>query len=103
MPEKPSARVVGFVDRDPVNPGLQAALPSERPNVPEYLQENLLHYVGGFRRVVEQPQCQGIYRLLEPAEQFFVGLSSACAKRFHQPQIVAVGAFHSPLGAQIEN
>jgi hypothetical protein len=52
VPEKPTARIVGFVHRDPVDPGFERTLSAEATDVAEDLQEDLLDHVAGLALIV---------------------------------------------------
>ena len=103
VPEKPAPRVMRLIDRNPVDPCFQRALAAEVSNVAEHFEEDFLHHVARLGRVVEQPQGQGINRLLEAQQQILVGPLRARAQAFHEPQVFDVRAFHRSIRAQFEN
>src|SRR5262249_7386259 len=103
MSEKPAARIVSLVHRDPVNPGLQGALPAEAPDITEHFEEDFLNHVAGFGRVIEQAQGKRINRLLEALDQLLICLIGAFAESLHEAEIFELGAcFGRPLRAQIQ-
>ena len=91
MPEKPTPLVVGLVDGDAENPGLQAALAAKMAHISEYLEKHFLDHVGGVRRIVQQAQSEIIDRLLEAQEQRFVGPLRPFAEGADQRQIFGIG------------
>src|SRR6185312_8359619 len=51
MPRKPAPMIVGFVHRDPINPGTQAALLPERRHATKDFQKNFLYDIRGVRLI----------------------------------------------------
>jgi hypothetical protein len=73
MPEEPAPLIVGFVYRDAVDPGLEAALIAEVTDVPVNLKEDLLDSVRGVGGIVQQPEGQIVDRLVEASYELLVG------------------------------
>src|SRR5690349_9309421 len=84
MTSKPPPMVIRLIERNSVDPGLQATVPSERADVAEHLEKHLLHYIGRFGSVVHQSVNQVVYGLLISFNQLFVRLWVSSAKRFDQ-------------------
>src|SRR5205085_1109060 len=101
MSKKPTLGVMGFVHGDPVNPGLQGALPPKSSHVAEHLEEDLLHHVASFRLIVQQAQREGVYGLLKASDEVFVGLFGTFAEKFHETEIIGFSArLRCPLRTQ---
>ena len=73
--------IVRLIHRDPIDPGLQAAVAAERSDIAEHFQKNLLHDIASVRRIVEQAANQVIHRLLITLDQDFVGFLDALTQR----------------------
>jgi hypothetical protein len=86
----PPAVVVGFIHGDPVDPGLEAALGSKRPDFPEDLQEDFLHHVAGFTRVFQQAADEIVHRLFKPLNQRFVSGFVALSQPLDQELLILV-------------
>src|SRR5271154_1564557 len=69
MPGEPATMVVGLIHRNPVDPGLKTTVAPERPYVAKDFQKDLLHYIGGIRRIVKQTADQIVDRLLVALDQ----------------------------------
>ena len=65
VPEPPTSPVRCLMQRDTVNPGLQAGFPVKVFHSPKHLQEHFLCGIRRIRRIVHYPVHQSIYRLLE--------------------------------------
>ncbi len=83
--------IVRFIHRDTINPGLQAAIAAERSDIAEHFQKNLLHDIGGVRRIVQQPANQAIHRLLIALDQYFVGFFDPLTERRDQRILLRYG------------
>jgi hypothetical protein len=92
MAEKPSTRVVSLIDRNPVDPSLEGALPPKTTDVAENLEKDFLNDIGGFRLVVQKSQSEGIYGLLKTTDQVFVGPFGSFTESFDQTEIIGFGA-----------
>src|SRR5713101_4292226 len=80
MSRKPAAVIISFVYRNPVNPGLQAAITPKVSDVLEDLQKDLLHDVGSIRGIVHQTVDQVVDGLLIALKKYFVGIVRALAQ-----------------------
>src|SRR5882762_2217544 len=89
MAEKPPSLVMGLIDGDAVDPGLEAALAPEMPDVAEDLEKNFLYHVRSIARIARQAESQIVDRLLEAREQGFVGGFFAGAQPANQFVILA--------------
>ena len=89
MAKKPAPLIMGLIDGDAVDPGLEAALAPEMPDVAEDFEKNFLHHVRRIAWVARQAESQVVDRLLEPREQGFVGGLFAGAQPANQFVILA--------------
>jgi len=95
---------VRLVHRDPVNPGLERALPAEISDIAKYFQKDFLDYIGSFRLIVQEPECQRVDRLLESLQEFFISLFGGLAQGLDEPKVVALGAgFSRPFRVQVQD
>jgi hypothetical protein len=85
---EPAVVIVGLVDRNAVNPCLQAAVAAKSADLAEDLYKDLLHNVTGVGGVVQQPGNQVVDRLLVLGNESFVCGFDAIAKPLHQPRIL---------------
>ena len=64
--------VIRFVKRNSINPGFQAAVASERADIPEDLEKDFLNDIRSLGRIVHQPVNQVVNGLLEGVDEALV-------------------------------
>jgi hypothetical protein len=84
MTAEPAALVSRLIYGDAVDPGLNRAIAAKSRDVPENLQENFLHHIGGVGRIVQQAADDVIDRLLKALNQRFIGSLFAAAEAIEQ-------------------